>query len=239
MSKPSRILVIGDLHLFAKRSQGSEHWDKISKIIGSKSIDRCIFIGDLFDFSWCLEYSRAESVKVAAKMLEILVREHHLIRFDYLLGNHDDNPRFKSELHSLCQKEKNLKVHPAHLKVGQTLFLHGDVVDRKSLGPENISEHRLKWSAQKTHSKLLESIYGILVQVRVDEMGGLLKFLPPLVIHRLHDYLKNCDLEEINCVVFGHTHRRLDHVSKDIRFVNLGAPIGKRVYRHEILEVVD
>lgn len=233
------MLVLGDLHLFARRSKGEAIWDSLTGRLAEEGApSRCVFLGDLFDFSWATSHSPSEAVREACRRVRRVAEANPDTRFDYLLGNHDMKPAFLDGLAGLARELPNVVIHPHHLQIGEVLFLHGDVVDRPHLTPSSLQAHRARWAERPVHTGIRERLYGLLVRLRIDEVGGLLLFPPPLVLRRLHRYVARCGLEGVAHVVFGHTHRRVDGVlSRGVRFTNLGAPIGHRAFAPEVIAI--
>lgn len=223
-------LVLGDLHLFAKRSNGEAEWIKLSDLLSSsESPNRCVLLGDIFDFSWARHGPPAQIIAEACDKVCTLVRSFPEITFEYILGNHDAHKEFVQLLHEHSTKLANLNIHTAHFQAGDVLFLHGDAADKANLLPDTLMVHRAKWAERKAHSEWQEKLYTLAVQLRIDEIGGLIKFFPPLIKHRLAKYALNCNLIGIRHIVFGHTHRRLEsELSGKYIFSNAGAPIGYR-----------
>lgn len=73
------------------------------------------------------EWRPEESVRVAAEWIRDLTREHPRCRFYYILGNHDSYQPFARELDALAVKVENFQWQPSHLRLGDALFLHGDL----------------------------------------------------------------------------------------------------------------
>ena len=228
----NNILLVGDLHLFAKRSQGMAHWEALPKMIRESGATCCVFIGDIFDFPWARQLEQDTAVTRAASMVDELVRLFPDVTFHYLFGNHDQDPAFEAELEKVSQQLTNLQNHNVSLQLGSTLFLHGDAADHRQMNVETLLRRRRERAAGARHGRIQESLYRIAVALRMDEAPSLLPFFPDLIHRRLIRFIEREGIEGIQHVVYGHTHRKLEQNTDGVRFTNAGAPIGYRDYNH-------
>ncbi|MDA7931950.1 metallophosphoesterase [Akkermansiaceae bacterium] len=228
----SKILLVGDLHLFARRSRGMTHWEGLPKMISESGATCCVFIGDIFDFPWARQFEKDAAVTQAALMVEELVRLFPEVTFHYLFGNHDQDPAFETELEKVRRQVPNLMNHNVSLQLGSTLFLHGDAADHREMNVETLLRRRRERAAGARHGRLQESLYRVAVALRMDEAPSWLPFFPNLVHRRLIRFIEREGIEGIQHVVYGHTHRKLEQNTDGVRFTNAGAPIGYRDYNH-------
>ena len=238
MSKETA-LILGDLHIFAKRSRGEDHWKALPKKLTSSKATLCILLGDIFDFAWATRFKEPGLAQVEAiAMVEKLVRAHPEVTFHYILGNHDYDDLFLEPLHELAPTLENLEVHPAHLQLRETLLLHGDATDIPGLDANTILVHRTPFRAKPTYSRIREFLYTIAIFFRFDRISHFLH-TPPWTTHRrLRKYIKRNDLSGVTQIIFGHTHRKLENKPyKKLILTNPGAPIGKRHFEPLILEL--
>jgi len=228
----TKVLSIGDLHLFAKRSFGDREWENLyARLRKSDTPRRCVLLGDIFDFSWALHDSQDRVILQARDMISKIVQTFPDIQFDYVLGNHDSHSEFLPLLDELGNIFPNLEIHKAHIRIGDVLFMHGDATDKACLTPDGLMDHRKRWADRGPHSKWSERFYDVAVLLRIDELGGLIKFFPPIVKARLQRYVANCEISGVRHIVFGHTHRRLDSQKCGVYLIsNSGAPIGRRKF---------
>ena len=172
MSKETT-LILGDLHLFAKRSRGEDYWEDIPKKLASSHATRCILLGDIFDFAWATRFDEPGLAQTEAiGMVETLVKAHPGVTFHYILGNHDYHDLFLEPLHELAPTLDNLEVHPAHLQIQETLLLHGDATDVSGIDANTVLVHRTPFRAKPTYSRTREFLYAIAIFFRMDRIGG-------------------------------------------------------------------
>ena len=235
----TKILALGDLHLFAKRSRGEEEWFKLSATLGQSDAPKhCVLLGDIFDFAWARHDVPDNVVGEAGDRLAELVQRFPNVKFEYVLGNHDACLNFIAILNELADGVDNLNIHLAHVQIGDILFLHGDIADKADLVPDTLMAHRAPWAESEVRSKWREILYGIAVLLRIDQMGGLLMFFPPIVEKRLSLYVSNCALSGVRHIVYGHTHRSVKSKRSGAYIMsNAGAPIGYRKFKPLVIDV--
>ena len=93
--------------------------------------DIFVLNGDTFDFRWSCHGSTVETARKAIGWLEKLTARAPDCFFHFVLGNHDHVGVFIDELHEFAERTPNLAWHPYYVKVGDTLFLHCDVANRR------------------------------------------------------------------------------------------------------------
>ncbi len=238
MSKETA-LILGDLHIFAKRSRGLTYWNAIPKTLTSSQATLCILLGDIFDFAWATQFEEPGQAQAEAiTMLETLVNAHPETTFHYILGNHDYDDRFLTPLNELAPTLTNLQIHPAHLQIRDTLLLHGDATDLPGLDAHTLLVHRTPFRQKPTYSRLREFLYTITIFLNLDQITHFLH-TPPWTTHRrLRKYLKRNKLSSVTKIIFGHTHRNLENKPyKKLTLTNPGAPIGKRPFQPLIQEI--
>ncbi|MHC4202208.1 MAG: metallophosphoesterase, partial [Planctomycetota bacterium] len=117
--------VISDLHMFAPWSVADRHMDEFHAAAARS--DFIVLNGDIFDFRWAALPTVADAVAAAVEWLRAFVAGHPGCRFFYVLGNHDGHPLFAERLAALAEGEGNLEWHASHLRLGDNLFVHGDL----------------------------------------------------------------------------------------------------------------
>ena len=226
-----RVCFVSDLHLFARRSRGGEFLEAIRT--AATNSGACVFGGDIFDFRWSTLASPQVTLKASIQWLRELVRSVPGCQFHFVVGNHDDHPGLLAELPLLQSELPNFAWERFVLRLGDTVFLHGDVADRK------MSHHRLSHRREsfRHHPRTLwqHRAYHLLVQTRVHQLIPRLVYPKRIVAKRILAYLRSIHLgpeQGVKQVCFGHTHRELDGFALgDVLFHNGGAPIGKSRFR--------
>ena len=130
---------VSDLHLFCRRFDGEQFWNRLLEV--SKHAKTVVLGGDIFDFRWTTLPTIEHSANEAIQMLTSLVQKNRECEFHYLLGNHDHHQSFVRRLKRLAGDESNLSRHPYYLRLGRSLFVHGDVATRP-MGPEQLEKQR-------------------------------------------------------------------------------------------------
>ena len=228
-----KVLVVGDLHLFASRSRGMEHWHQLPTQITQRKPDRCVFMGDIFDFPWARKLGKDLAIEKAASMVKLLITEFPQTRFHYLYGNHDQHPVFEDKLEKHGEELGNLTCHSVNLRIGNTVFMHGDAADHREMNTEALVRRRRERTESKLHGGLHEFLYGIAVRMRIDEAVTAPPFFANFIHRRLIGFTEREGIEDIEHIVYGHTHRKIhQHRYAGITFTNAGAPSGYRRYEH-------
>lgn len=117
--------VISDLHVFARWSAVDNYMGEIHAAVARS--DFIVLNGDTFDFRWATLPTVGDAVEAAVDWLRAFLARYPECRFFYILGNHDGHPLFVERLAALAEEEDNLKWHASHLRVGDNLFIHGDL----------------------------------------------------------------------------------------------------------------
>ena len=223
---------LSDLHMFTRRSQAEQHSEVIRAIAGNA--DAFVLGGDIFDFRWTTLGTIKDTVDAAIGWLDSLVRPHPECDFHFVLGNHDSHEHFIDRLSQQAEAVENLSWHPYYLRLGSSLFLHGDVVDRK-MGQEKLSEKRSRWSQRGRRPAAAHWLYDLAVEARLHKMTSSLLYRKMVVAKRLLAYLDNIGHGPDNGlehVFFGHTHSAMSNYEYGgLRFHNGGAPIKGLEFR--------
>ena len=126
---PHRISFVSDLHMFARRSDAPRYAEAIRAAARRSSV--MVLGGDIFDFSWSTRPRGDATVEAAYHWLQRLAAEHPRCRFHYLLGNHDYCQPFIDCLEEHSAAIPNFAWHHFYLRLGQNVFLHGDVAEKQ------------------------------------------------------------------------------------------------------------
>ena len=232
-----RIYFTSDLHLFARRSDAHQCVDAIVAL--ASSADVFILGGDIFDFRWSVMAGAEETVEAAISWLRELAAACPNCHFHFLLGNHDGHQAFVDRLVELEQGTGNMSWHRFYMRIGSSVFLHGDVADRK-MNAETLALARAKWINHKRRGRLLHKLYDLAVWLNAHKPIPYLVHPKRTTARRVLSYLVAVGQgpsEGVENVYFGHTHRELsEYRYGGLTFHNGGAPIKGRKFR--ILEAV-
>ncbi|MBX3420165.1 MAG: metallophosphoesterase [Pirellulaceae bacterium] len=222
---------VSDLHLFSRRSSAPQFEAAIRAAV--QRSHTFILGGDIFDFRWSTQLSRGQAMQDGIAWLRRLIGLNTDCRFHYLLGNHDCHPEFVQSLERLVETTPQLVWHRHKLRIGDSIFLHGDIVDTKVHPGQShhsvLDSRRLAGELRPPPAKISHALYDVAVQAKVHRLVVHVAKRRELVLRRLATYLKAhdaCPATGVQHVYFGHTHRRLISVPyAGMRFHNPGAAI--------------
>lgn len=234
----ARAAFVSDLHLFARRSHAERHLPALRQ--AAAEVDHLILGGDIFDFRWATLAPHA-AIDSAVSWLRDLAHLAPQCRLHFLLGNHDDHRELVARLPGLAEELPNFNWHRFYLRMGSSVFLHGDAADRKLTAAR--LERRREQFRHGVRAPWRHDAYHWVIKSRIDQL--LCRAVHPrqLVVRRLLSYLKDIGHgpeHGVQSVYFGHTHRELDgYRHAGMVFHNGGAPIGTakfRILRAEVSE---
>lgn len=218
--------VVSDLHLFSQRTLGHHYFAEIRGL--AAQADHFVLAGDIFDFHWTTLNSIPETVAAASVWLEDLVRDNPGCRFHYLLGNHDNHGLFVQRLDGLGQTAANFAWHPYLLRLGDSVFLHGDAAN-PGMTPDRLPLYRRRWSNAHKRTPMQNRIYDAVTRANLHKAAIRVAAPPRPVARRLLTYLDSMGYDAgsgVQDVYFGHTHRAMDdYCYRGVRFHNCGAPL--------------
>ncbi len=128
---------VSDLHLFSPRSSADTDPVWLCKRYPDKQL--LVLGGDIFDFRWSRLGSIADSLAAAERWLAQLC-DAWPSRIVYLPGNHDCLDDFLLTLNRIGQQSDQFEWHFHEAVFGDTLCLHGDVIDAGRVG--NLARYR-------------------------------------------------------------------------------------------------
>lgn len=231
MSNPGYF--VSDLHLFSRRSQAARHETALHA--AARKSDALVLGGDIFDFRWSTLSSTEATVAAAIRWLDELVSAHKQCEFHYVLGNHDANQRFVAALHAYSKTVRNLSYHPYFLRMGGSVFLHGDVADRPRICPDRLRKRREHWGKDERRGEVRNLLYDLAVNVRLHKLCGKVVHPRKRVASRIVSYLHRVGagpMQGVEHIYFGHTHDALSHYRHEhVTFHNSGAPIAGLQFR--------
>ena len=124
---------VSDLHLFANRSNAHQYLEEIARAASHAEV--FVLGGDTFDFRWS-RIPLHKAVERAVHWLVELTAACPQCHFHLVLGNHDYHQAFIDRLGDLEKQVSNLSWHRYYVRLGNSLFLHGDVANREMGRPD-------------------------------------------------------------------------------------------------------
>lgn len=219
-----RISVVSDLHIFCTRS----NWEKNLRAIEEAIHNSDIFVlnGDTFDFRWAIKYPKELAYEKAIRFLKELTQKNPNCHIHLNLGNHDHHREFCRLLEELEKEVPNFSWHPYYLRVGNIVFLHGDVTTRK-MKHSQLEKYRIRCEVKSPKKTLLlNNLYDMAIEMKTHIVLSRLYFRHRRTAKKLLWYLNDVDLgpdSGITDVYFGHTHVPLRNFRyKGITFHNTG-----------------
>ncbi|MBX3180844.1 MAG: metallophosphoesterase [Candidatus Hydrogenedentes bacterium] len=220
------VCVVSDLHMFCKRSHWEDHLPEI--YAAAAGSDLFVFNGDTFDFKWTTLGSVEETVHQAIVFLRGLAAEFPDCRFHVNLGNHDHVQGFIDALSKLARETENLSWHPYYFRVGNTLFLHGDMATRK-MSHQQLEAYRAGWLHHKKQGRVKNRVYDAAFRAGAHIAVSRLVHPPRRTLERVHAYIHDIGHgapHGVETVYFGHTHVPVDgEYYGGVTFHNGGAPM--------------
>jgi UDP-2,3-diacylglucosamine hydrolase len=221
----SKCYFVSDLHLFANRSNAHRYLEKIAH--AASHAEAFVLGGDIFDFRWS-RVSIPRAVEMAATWLRELAASCPQCHFHLVLGNHDYHQALIDRLEELEREVVNLSWHRFYVRLGNAVFLHGDVAD-KTMSAKGLAEARQEWLDGRRRGPFMSALYDVVVMTRLHKPVPHLVYTKRIVVRRILKYLENIGqgpLDGVCDVYFGHTHRRLSNYHyRGLTFHNCGAPI--------------
>jgi UDP-2,3-diacylglucosamine pyrophosphatase LpxH len=221
----SKCYFVSDLHLFANRSNVHRYLDELAQ--AAFQADTFVLGGDIFDFRWS-RIPILRAVDRAADWLSELAASCPLCEFHLVLGNHDYHQALIDRLADLEKEVPNLSWHHYYVRLGSSVFLHGDVAD-KTMDARMLAEAREEWLDERRRGPFMSALYDVVVMTRLHKPVPHLVYAKRIVVRRIWKYLESIGQgpsDGVRNVYFGHTHRRMANYSyRGLIFHNGGAPI--------------
>lgn len=216
---------VSDLHLLANRSDAHRYLEEI--VHAASHADTFVLGGDIFDFHWS-SLSIQKSIERASNWLEQLTAFCPKCQFHMVLGNHDYHQAFIDHLEVLEQRITNLAWHRFYLRLGNSVFLHGDVAN-KEMDASMLIEFREGWLEKRRRGPFASALYDVVILTRLHKPIPHLVFSKRIVVRRIFKYLESIGQgpsNGVHDVYFGHTHKRVNaYRYRGLTFHNGGAPI--------------
>lgn len=233
-------LFLSDLHLFSRRSTGQTRWDaSTSKVRGA---DVIVLGGDLFDLRWSQVGSLAETLNAAEDWLLKAIALNPDAKWVFLPGNHDCHPEMLARLSQLSDQHENFEWHSEHWRLGDHVFLHGDVLDGRR-HKHGLQGYRKAFHEDRAKGELANMLYSAVIFSRLHGVVPRIRHTRNQTCATLLKYVeKECAIprREIQAIYFGHTHVPFSgHVYRGVTFHNPGSGIRHLTYSPVTFEVPD
>lgn len=215
--------VISDLHLFTNRTDADNYLDII--VAQASSADFIVLNGDIFDFKWTTLEDLVSTVHAAAGWLKDFCLKCGSCEVFYVMGNHDGIVEFEPLLEELAENIPNFRWAPAYVKIGDCLFMHGDL-------PLKIRCHdplvrKLK-TDEALHSQVQHHWYEILIFSRLHVLSSLMQWRR-LIAKKINHSLQKHHPEiasQIKHIYFGHVHKSFENFKyRGLYFHNTGSMV--------------
>ncbi len=213
-----------DLHLLTNRSSAHRFMPTLHEAAAGANL--LVLNGDIFDFQWSIYPDLEGSLEYVEDWVEHLVAKHRQCRFVFLMGNHDSLPAYGELLDVMAQRYDNLSWDPFYLKLGNKVFLHGDVGSSSHV-PHKLAAYRERWHGPQRKSWMHAAYLAFTrlgIPRLIHECTPVRRYTADVVA-----YLKaelGSSFTDITDVYFGHTHKPLtDYEFHGLRFHNTGATI--------------
>lgn len=232
------VCFVSDLHMFARRSSAEMHLEQL--VEAANQSDVCVLGGDIFDFRWSILPSEEATAAAAVEWLREFNRRTNSCVVHFLMGNHDDHPLLIRHLPELAEEAETFEWSRFFYRLGNTMFLHGDVADR------TMTAACLEKQRQQFHhgrrSEMHHRLYDMAIKAQLHRVAPPAVYPRKKVCKRILAYLEQIGQGPrtgIEHVCFGHTHRPIDSYRlENVTFHNCGAPIGKAPFRIVTRDVI-
>ena len=229
---------VSDLPLFANRSKAWKHLDDM--IHAASRAENFVLGGDIFDFRWARTKNHKHTIDNAVTWLRGLIRSCPRCHFHFVLGNHDFHQALIDRLDNLARELPNFSWNRYYVRLGNSMFLHGDVADREEHNAESLADMRQQWLYGRRRGPFLSRLYDVVVLTRLHKPVPHLVYTKRVVARRIMSYLEQIGqgpAAGVSNVYFGHTHKHMtNYAYGGLVFHSGGAPIKGLKFR--ILEAV-
>src|SRR6185503_4677305 len=83
----------------------------------------------------------------------------------------------------------NLALHTYYLRLGKSVFLHGDAADHPEMCAQRLTKRREHWSRDESRSRVRHVLYDLAVTARLHRIAGKVAHPRRRVVHRNLGYL--------------------------------------------------
>jgi UDP-2,3-diacylglucosamine hydrolase len=216
--------VVSDLHIFSTASLYSRLIPDFTQAVRKHAV--VVLNGDTFDFKRSIYQNSIETTQHAIDWLNKLALDNPETSFYYIIGNHDCHVTFLTSLKQLVSDLPNLTVVPEALRLGDKVFVHGDLIDLP-LGSTALAEVRSRY-AQLEPSLISKISAEVITRLRLNTVEYV-RHSKTTLAGKLLSYLEQTMpnfRENTREVFFGHTHVPIRHFEHEgIIFHNTGSLI--------------
>ena len=217
---------VSDLHLFSPRSAGER---TRRQLVDFSDPEQCIVLGgDIFDFRWSDKGSHLATLDAAQGWIEDLLATTGDSQIIFLPGNHDCHPDFLRRLAEIAQHDHRFRWRDHHVQIGDSLFLHGDILDAKG-NWGGLDRYRLKFHHGRPQTRVAHRAYDVAVGMRMHKLVPLVRHPPRMTCERLWGLVHGIATggsTPVKRVYFGHTHVPISALEcNDVQFFNPGAAL--------------
>ncbi len=216
--------VVSDMHIFGCSSLYERYLPRFYDQVTSHSLT--VLNGDTFDFKRSIFKSSQETTRYALEWLGALSHRAAQSKIFYIVGNHDCQQTFLQALAKALPELPNISLITDSLRLGSSLFIHGDVVDLPQ-DTNNIEQVRQRYDLAEPNSadRLFAQLVTHLGLNKIEYLRHPKRRLVERIIKHLRTTQKH-GLEGLQDVYFGHTHVPFNNFRyQGIRFHNTGSMI--------------
>ena len=221
-----RGVVLSDLHLFSRRSQGVDCVRSMRPALASAEV--LVLNGDIFDFRWSTLRGLETTAAAALDWLRGLAEGFPNCRIHYVLGNHDCLALFRERLAALAVALPRLQWHEHALRLGSALFLHGDCADGE-MDASRLRQHRKPWENDRQRGGFAATAYLVADRFGLTRFTQARYFPRRQTVERIAYYLDRTSpgwRSDLRDCYFGHTHLPFsDYEHHGVAFHNTGSAI--------------
>lgn len=217
--------VVSDLHMFTKWTSVEKYMCEIRE--AAEHADFFVFNGDIFDFRWSTLGSAEKTANYAIKWFAEICSDFPDCQFIYILGNHDAHKELLQPLAKFADTQKNFIWHSSFIKIGTSLFMHGDLIF--SMRKDQSPFERKRYKHRNPVSSILRRTYHRAIKMGAHNLVSRLhakERCARYVLHVLEQEAHNKQLDGVTDIYIGHTHVGFsDYKYSGYTFHNSGSAI--------------
>jgi UDP-2,3-diacylglucosamine hydrolase len=202
----AHVCTFSDLHLYCRRSHAQLYMNDVCD--AAREADIFVLNGDIIDIRWTTLPSEQETVADALDWLDDVTSCNPMCQFHYVIGNHDNVQIFLDALEPFAEAHPNLTYHPQMLRLGDAVFLHGDIAHRE-MSVDDFAKYRDYWLNDSKRGEVVNFFYDVASLCRIPPYLHRVTFPTEVVVKRIATYLNSIGLgaeSGVRRVFFGHTH---------------------------------
>lgn len=224
---------LSDAHLFAGGLQDKTTFACLARLqMAMENSQLVVLNGDIFELPFSrLGFSR--TVARAVSTLDYLLTAYPKVEMNYVVGNHDGDPVFVSELQKLAKRHHNFQVSEKYLLLEGKIASHGDLMAKDQIMRE--TEFKPQFSWKRFISEVQLEGQQFLKTLDYD------KYNPKDWSGRVNTHLEKHwpgIYGSVNEVITGHTHvpyEEYEHNGK--KYTNSGTTFDRDTYRPVVRKI--